>query len=99
MNKLNDWLLDNSVKGIEFLEDQIHINFVDGSNLYLYNPVAISRNDSIVGCKVLQVILSNESLKILFETGLELKMSLKDKDYRGPEAFSFRSSNGEIIVL
>ncbi len=42
--------------------------------------------------------IEGQSFQILFENDLVFSISLKDKDYTTPEAFSYYPNKGEIIV-
>lgn len=45
------------------------------------------------------VIAEGESITIRLSDGQEIRMSLADQDYRGPEAAEFYFESGEIIVF
>ena len=77
------------------------------SNSYIQieNPWEVSnagdstKINELFGLKVLSIkLIEGQSFQILFENGFVLSISLKDKDYTTPEAFSYHPNEGEIIV-
>lgn len=78
----------------------------DLGQLVIENPftVAGSENEkqnlnSLVGLRVKSAYSNEEEIRITFESGIYIKVSMKDEDFIGPEAASYSPNQGSIIVF
>jgi hypothetical protein len=55
--------------------------------------------DSLIGLKVMSAYSNEEEIRIIFESGAYVSVSMKDKDFIGPEAASYSPKRGNIIVF
>lgn len=60
--------------------------------------VKLEIND-LVGSKVKSAYSSSEEIRLNFESGAYITVSLKDEDFVGPEAASYSPNKGNIIVF
>lgn len=59
-------------------------------------PVGLS---SILGCCVSASFSTETELFVVFDGRISLRVSLRDEDFIGPEAASFRATTGDIVVF
>jgi len=62
------------------------------------NNKEIKMNE-LVGLRVKSAFSNKEEIRLNFEPGAYISVSMKDKDYIGPEAASYSPKRGEIIVF
>jgi len=110
---LND-LEGSPLSSVELVQDYIQFRF-DGSTLTSYTRPLIHLGVStvrwgepgygdhlhaIVGSRLTRSYVTDKEVNLGFETGTRISISLKDEDYRGPEALELRRSpNGPWIVV
>jgi hypothetical protein len=59
----------------------------------------VANLNEIVGTKVVDAYSSEDEIRLQFSNGSVISVSLKDKDFVGPEAASYSPKRGEIIVF
>ena len=81
------------------------LNF-DLGQLVIENPFAVVGPDkeiqdlnSLVSLRVKSAYSNEEEIRITFESGVYIKVSMKDEDFVGPEAASYSPNRGSIIVF
>lgn len=55
--------------------------------------------DKLVGQKVTSAYSTEEEIRLNFNSGAYISVSMKDEDFVGPEAASYSPKRGEIIVF
>jgi len=112
---LLDQIHGEQLSSVEFVQDYFQLRF-DGPTINVYNPTSVKSGDRCVMsgddqfrnmlCEQITKIVKNveivekDALTIDFKDDSQIKMSLKDEDYRGPEAaycHGFKS-NGFIVL-
>ncbi len=78
----------------------------DLGQLVIENPFAVvgAENEkqdlnSLVGLRVTSAYSNEEEIRITFESSAYISVSMKDKDFIGPEAASYSPNRGNIIVF
>ena len=83
---------------IIYVQDYIQIYFNDNGILNLYNKTIINGDKTLYINKIVNnVILTKKKLKIYCNKNLFIEMSMKNKDFLGPEAYEY--NNNEIIIV
>ena len=59
----------------------------------------ITELKELVGLKVKSAYSNEEEIRVIFESGAYISISMKDEDFFGPEAASYSPKRGEIIVF
>jgi hypothetical protein len=79
-------------------EGELGLEF-SAAKVAVFNPVSGSSPETCVGATV-QVLLyiEHDSWRIEFSNGQALSVSLRAKDFSGPEAFCVTFANGAIVV-
>ncbi|HFD32190.1 MAG TPA: hypothetical protein ENJ28_05720 [Gammaproteobacteria bacterium] len=78
----------------------------DLGQFVIENPFAVvspenenTELNQLVGLKVIKAYSNEEEIRIIFESGTYISVSMKDKDFVGPEAASYSPKRGNIIVF
>lgn len=78
----------------------------DLGQLVIENPFAVvgpenekQELSNLVGLKVTTAFSNEEEIRITFDSGFYISVSMKDKDFVGPEAASYSPNRGNIIVF
>ena len=67
--------------------------------LAAYNPTSGATPSECVGATITHILLmEKDSFTLSLSNGKTLRISLRDIDYSGPEAFSVRFKDGTIVV-
>ncbi|HWX56528.1 MAG TPA: hypothetical protein VN176_18240 [Verrucomicrobiae bacterium] len=114
LNESLSQIKGRALSSVEFVQDYVHLRF-DGAFLTAYTwpylTVGVktfswgegSYKDSLCSQIGIQVrdanIVQGRALSIFFEDGAILTVSLRDSDYRGPEAVQFSSNDGAVWVV
>ena len=106
-------LIGRDLASIQFVRDYIQFGF-DGPclttltlpSLRLARTTITSGDQcyadhlrSEIGSKVSSVAVGSDELVITFASGSALVVSLRDEDYRGPEAINYANDNGPLFVV
>lgn len=101
------------MSSVEFVADYVQLRF-DGPTLTAYTPPTLSwgseshtwgepgYRDALcrqIGCRVERTAVDHEQVSIAFESGATVLISLRDDDYRGPEALQFSLDKDRIWVV
>jgi len=96
-------LVGHELSSVTFVRDYVQLGF-DGHGLNAYTiPTVTSGSESLslgqpgyrdslcrqIGCRVERTEVDDEHVSIIFESGVAVQISLRDDDYRGPEALEF----------
>jgi hypothetical protein len=97
-------LVGKALASVEFVQDYVQFHF-DGPNLTAYTLPSIAASSSAhiapgaagwrdalcnqIGCVVQKAEVQPELVVLSFENGAVVCISLRDADYRGPEALQF----------
>jgi hypothetical protein len=96
-------LVGHALSSVEFVADYVQLWF-DGPCLTAYTqPVVTWESEGIssgqcgyrdilcaqIGCRVERTEVDKQRVSIIFESGAVVSISLRDDDYRGPEALQF----------
>ena len=76
--------------GIFVIENPFEI--VDSNNF-------VVTSKELIGLKIVSAFLTKTEIKLIFEKGFSLSVSLKDEDFIGPEAASYSPHKGDVIVF
>jgi hypothetical protein len=78
----------------------------DKGVLNVENPFLISCDSgesaslsSVVGCCVSDTFSTATEFFVVFEGRISLRVSLRDEDFIGPEAASYRANTGEVVIV
>jgi hypothetical protein len=78
----------------------------DLGQFVIENPFAVvcSENEKedlnqLVGLRVTSAYSNENEIRIIFESGVYISVSMKDKDFVGPKAASYSPNRGNIIVF
>jgi len=100
------------LSSVEFVADYAQLRF-DGPTLTAYTPPTVSwgteshiwgepgYRDALcrqIGCRVERTAVDDAQVSIAFESGAAVLISLRDEDYRGPEALQFSLDKERIWV-
>ena len=99
MNAL-DTIVGLTVHKVKEIYDYLTIEFSDGSvlnvfNNYRYNGTSIS---SLQNKNIIEVTENQINVKLNFDNSLELIVSLKNKDFNGPEAMEYREFSKFCVI-
>ena len=106
-------LIGRDLASIEFVRDYIQFRFDGPCLTTLTLPslrlarTTITSDDqcytdhlrSEIGSRVSSFTVGSDELVINFASGSALVVSLRDEDYRGPEAINYTSDNGPLFVV
>jgi len=96
-------LVGHVLSSVEFVADYVQLWF-DGSCMTAYTLPNVSQGseslssgqpgyrDALcrqIGCRVKRTDVGDQQVSIVFESGAAVSISLRDDDYRGPEALEF----------
>src|ERR1051326_2940008 len=109
-----DVIRGEALSSVEFVQDYVQLRF-DGATLTAYTRPHLSVAGKIFSwgdqgyrdalCAEIGMLVRNtdveggKGISIIFEDGAILNISLRDEDYRGPEALEFSTSNGQPWVV
>jgi hypothetical protein len=77
-------------KGVLAVENPFTVTCDSGEQLAL---------GSIIGCCVSATFFTETEFYVVFEGRISLRVSLRDEDFIGPEAASYRANTGEVAVV
>jgi hypothetical protein len=77
-------------KGVLNVENPFSINCDSGEHVSL---------GSIIGCCVSDTFLTETDFFVVFEGRISLRVSLREEDFIGPEAASYRANTGEVVSV
>jgi hypothetical protein len=101
------------LSSVEFVQDYMQLRF-DGPVLTTYTLPTVSAEGTAIafgdpeyrnricaeiGREVRATGLDKDVVAIQFTDGAEFRISLRDEDYRGPEAVQFQSEPGQVWIL
>ena len=91
----------SELSAVTFMRDYLQLAF-DGPNMNAYTPPVVTcgsqsvspgqpgyRDCKQIGCGVERTEVDDQQVSIVFENGATVSISLRDDDYRGPEALEF----------
>jgi hypothetical protein len=96
-------LVGNELSSVTFVRDYVQLAF-DGPSMHAYTTPSVACGSEVlslgqpgyrdvlckeIGCRVERTEVDNQRLSIVFENGVAVSISLRDEDYRGPEALRF----------
>lgn len=100
------------LSSVEFVHDYVQLHF-DGKTLTAYTLPAIELEraplssgqpgyrDGLcreIGQRVVRAEAHDEAVSLSFESGAIISISLREQDYKGPEALQFSLSDGRMWV-
>jgi hypothetical protein len=100
------------LSSVEFVADYVQLRF-DGPNLTAYTPPSVSWGSENytwgqaryrdvlcgrIGSRVESTSVDDQQVSIAFESGPVIRISLRDADYRGPEALQFSLDKDRVWV-
>jgi len=106
-------LVGHKLSSVTFVADYIQLGF-DGAGMNAYTtPTVTCGSDSLslgqpgyrdvlcgqIGCRVERTEVDKQRVSIVFESGTEVSISLRDDDYRGPEALEFSLDKDRVWVV
>lgn len=109
LNEVLQQLKGIPVYAVEFVMDYVQLHFGESTlSTFTHPSLEINGKTLVWGapgyrdclCDLIAVpvteahVSSGEELKLVFGNGTILTVSLRDKDYRGPEALEFKSDSG-----
>jgi hypothetical protein len=106
-------LINHPLSSVEFVQEYVQLRF-DGPTLTAYTPPTVGLASSgvlawaqagyrdalcdLIGSVVRSVEVQPDAVRLGFESGSAICVSLKDDDYRGPEALQFSLETGKTWV-
>jgi hypothetical protein len=105
-------VIGEHLSGVCFVMDYIQLQF-DRSGLSAFNPLTVSAENRLwsqrdagwadalrarIGRTVQNAHATDIELIIEFDDEAKFRVSLRSEDYRGPEAFMFKSRDGPLVV-
>jgi hypothetical protein len=105
-------LMGHVLSSVEFVEDYVQLRF-DGACLSAYTlPVVTWGAGTLafgesgyrdvlcrqIGCRLVQTDVDDTVVSMIFESGATVSISLRDEDYRGPEALQLSLDQSRIWV-
>jgi hypothetical protein len=108
-----DALVGRDLSSVTFVRDYVQLEF-DGPRLDAFTmPTVTSGSEGLslgqpgyrdclcqqIGCRVDRTEATDQRVSIIFENGPMVSISLRDNDYRGPEALMFQLDNDRIWVV
>jgi hypothetical protein len=106
-------LVGQELASVEFVQDYVQLHF-DGPTISAYTQPSVRLKSSEVlswgepgfrdalcaeiASLVRSVEVRPEQVSIVFETGDQVWISLRDQDYRGPEALQFMIADDRVWV-
>ena len=106
-------LVGHVMSSVEFVEDYVQLRF-DSACLTAYTPPTITwgaeslslahagYRDALcrqIGCRAERTEVNDQQVSIVFESGAVVAVSLREDDYRGPEALQFSLDKNRIWVV
>ena len=106
-------LVGHELSSVTFVRDYVQLAF-DGPGMNAYTmPTVACGSESLglgqpgyrdglcrqIGCKVERTEVDAQRVSIVFEGGAAISISLRDEDYRGPEALEFSLDDKCIWVV
>lgn len=106
-------LVGRDLSSVTYVRDYVQLAF-DGPGLNAFTmPTVISGSESFstgqpgyrdslcqqIGCRVERTEVNHQRASIIFENGATVSISLRDEDYRGPEALMFQLDKDRIWVI
>ncbi len=99
---LSDASYIDASKGSEVLNIQGQSLTFDKGWLVIENPYFVNgatELSELIGSKIVDAFSNDEEIRLTFENGVDVLVSLKEEDFIGPEAASYSPKQGEIIVF
>lgn len=91
-------LIGRKLEAAHASSEEVSLQFT-GASASLYNRMEGDNPKLCVGSVVTDVeVAAREAMVITFSNGRKMKVSLRDADYVGPEAFCVRFDGGRIVV-
>ena len=96
-------LVGRELSSVTFVRDYVQLAF-DGPGINAYTLPTVTRGSEVlslrqpgyrdclceqIGCRVERTEVDDQRASIIFENGAVVSISLRDDDYRGPEALEF----------
>jgi hypothetical protein len=98
MDLLKNNILGKSITKIENIHDYVKIYFNDSGILNLYNKTVFNcEYDLFKDETIKKYKLNKKTLKLYCKENIYLEMSMKEKDYNGPEAFEY--NKGTLCIV
>jgi len=105
-------IVGRCLSSVEFVHDYIQFRFDGPCLTAITSPVLSTENGRVtdgdpgyrdglcseIGIKVASVWVAHDELRIEFASSSAISVSLRDKDYLGPEAINYLASDGMITV-
>ena len=106
-------LAGHALSSVEFVADYVQLRF-DGPTLTAYSAPTVSwgseshvwgepgYRDALcrqIGCRIERTAVDDQQVSIAFESGATVLISLRDDDYRGPEALQLLLDKDRIWVV
>jgi hypothetical protein len=106
-------LVRHALSSVTFVADYVQLGF-DGPGMNAYTtPIVTCGSESLslgqpgyrdslcgqIGCIVERSEVDDQRVSIVFENGAVISISLRDDDYRGPEALEFSLDKDRIWVV
>jgi|HubBroStandDraft_1064217.scaffolds.fasta_scaffold135262_1 hypothetical protein len=106
-------LAGHALSSVEFVADYVQLRF-DGPTLTAYTAPTVSwgseshvwgepgYRDALcrqIGCRIERTAVDDQQVSIAFESGATVLISLRDDDYRGPEALQLLLDKDRIWVV
>lgn len=96
-------LVGRRIESAERVHDYVQLRFDDGGILNIYNPVSITGGAdagllSLLRSYITAVRVDDEAIRWFLSNGTSIQVSMRDADYRGPEAMQYVAVDGAIVV-
>ncbi len=92
-------LIGIRIRKAEVIHDYLQLSFEDGAVLNVFNAYTVvgaspDNLSIILESKISGVFVENESIDMEFSNGVVIRISMKESDYRGPEAIEYVGVDG-----
>ncbi len=100
MENIATLLSGKTINEIVSFDDYISIVFNGGESLSIYNDckVANKSGDACFPCQIQKITHDDSSVEIIADGGLKIVIEMKNENFHGPEAMSYRGQGNRIIV-
>jgi hypothetical protein len=109
-----DELISEELEAVTFVRDYVQLQFGSPSTLNVYNPMTVRQGRSIertgdadfanaliarIDKRVLAVTKhAGDKLVLHLDDDSIIEVSLRQEEYRGPEAFEYIGKDGDVLV-
>ena len=93
-------MLNKTILDVEDVHDYVQIRLSENSGLNIYNKFSMIDSDraSLPGRRIASVRSGDDCISIFLSPKGTIRVSIKDADFRGPEAMEYVAANGARVI-